>query len=121
MTDRLSYEITSLQPATKYFVTVSAGTSDGFGRKSVELSEMTYGGKRLIMIKFKAPLAAIIESVYQTIVHDTTVVHDCHIWAYSISLTRLRIAGDLWYNTECALSHPFKNPRINNHPTGKKL
>ena len=78
VTDRLSYEITSLQPSTRYFVTVSAGTSDGFGRKSVEISEMTYGGKRLVMTKFKVSLAAIIESIYQTIVHDTTDVDDCH-------------------------------------------
>ena len=40
----LSYEITSFKPATKYFVTVSAGTSDGFGPKSVEINEITYGG-----------------------------------------------------------------------------
>ena len=42
-TTRLQYEITSLQPATRYFVTVSAGTSYGFGPKSAEVSEMTYG------------------------------------------------------------------------------
>ena len=48
-TDGLSYEITSLQPSTEYFVTVSAGTSDGFGRRSVEISEITYGGKNLTM------------------------------------------------------------------------
>ena len=47
VTDGLSYEITSLQPSTKYFVTVSAGTSDGFGPKSAEISEMTYGGKSM--------------------------------------------------------------------------
>ena len=39
-----SYEITSFKPATKYFVTVSAGTSDGFGPKSAEISRITYGG-----------------------------------------------------------------------------
>ena len=30
-TNKLSYEITSLQHSTKYFVTVSVGTSVGFG------------------------------------------------------------------------------------------
>ena len=40
----LSYEITSFKPATKYFVTVSAGTSDGFGPKSAKINEITYGG-----------------------------------------------------------------------------
>ena len=43
-TNRLSCEITSLQPSTKYFVTVSAGTSLGFGPKSVEISLTTNGG-----------------------------------------------------------------------------
>ena len=72
----LSYKITSLQPSTKYFVTVSAGTSDGFGRKSVEISKITYGGKSLVMTKVS--LAAVIEFVYQAIVHNTTVVDDGH-------------------------------------------
>ena len=76
VTDGLSYKITSLQPSTKYFVTVSAGTSDGFGRKSAEISETTYGGMSLVMTKFKVLLAAIIKSVYQANRHDTTVVHD---------------------------------------------
>ena len=40
----LSYEIASFKPATKYFVTVSAGTSDGFGPKSAKINEITYGG-----------------------------------------------------------------------------
>ena len=43
-TNRLSYEITSLQPATRYFVTVSAGTTAGFGPKSVEIHEVTKEG-----------------------------------------------------------------------------
>ena len=46
-TNRLSYEITSLQPSTKYFVSISAGTSDGFGPKSAEISQITYGGMNL--------------------------------------------------------------------------
>ena len=46
-TNRLSYEITSLRPATRYFVTVSAGTSDGFGPKSVEISKTTDEGVNL--------------------------------------------------------------------------
>ena len=45
-----SYEITSLQPATKYFVTVSAGTRDGFGPKSEEICVITYGGENLAWI-----------------------------------------------------------------------
>ena len=40
----LSYEITSFKPATKYFVTVSAGTIYGFGPKSAKNNEITYGG-----------------------------------------------------------------------------
>ena len=43
----LSYEITSFKPATKYFVTVSAGTRVGFGPKSSEISRITYGGMNL--------------------------------------------------------------------------
>ena len=39
-----SYEITSLNPATRYFVTVSAGTTAGFGPKSEEISEITKEG-----------------------------------------------------------------------------
>ena len=50
-TNRLSYEITSLQPSTKYFVSVSAGTSDGFGPKSVEISQITYGGMNLAWVR----------------------------------------------------------------------
>ena len=43
-TNRLSYEITSLQPFKRYFVTVSAGTTAGFGPKSVEIHEVTKEG-----------------------------------------------------------------------------
>ena len=43
-TSRLSYEITSLNPATRYFVTVSAGTTAGFGPKSEEIHEVTKEG-----------------------------------------------------------------------------
>ena len=46
-TNRLSYEITSLQPFKRYFVTVSAGTSDGFGPKSEEISQTTDEGMNL--------------------------------------------------------------------------
>ena len=42
---KLSYEITSLQPSTKHFVTVSAGTSVGFGPRSEEISKITNGGR----------------------------------------------------------------------------
>ena len=49
-TNRLSYEITSLNPSTRYFVTVSAGTSVGFGPKSEEISIITYGGENLAWI-----------------------------------------------------------------------
>ena len=44
-TNRISYEISSLKPSTRYFVTVSAGTSVGLGPKSEEVSIITYGGK----------------------------------------------------------------------------
>ena len=50
-TDRLSYEIASLQPSTKYFVTVSAGTSVGFGPKSVEIIEITDGGMNPVWVR----------------------------------------------------------------------
>ena len=49
-TSRLSYEITSLNSSTRYFVTVSAGTSLGFGPKSEEISVITYGGENLAWI-----------------------------------------------------------------------
>ena len=41
----LKYTIINLQPSTKYFVTVSVGTSVGFGPKSAEISKITDGGK----------------------------------------------------------------------------
>lgn len=41
----LSYTINNLQPSTKYFVTVSAGTSAGFGPKSPVINKTTNGGK----------------------------------------------------------------------------
>ena len=50
-TNRLSYEITSLQPSTKYFVSVSAGTNDGFGPKSAEISQITNGGMNLVWVR----------------------------------------------------------------------
>ena len=50
VTNRLSYEITSIQPSTRYFVTVSAGTNDGFGPKSAEISQITNGGKNLALV-----------------------------------------------------------------------
>ncbi|XP_028402590.1 receptor-type tyrosine-protein phosphatase delta-like isoform X2 [Dendronephthya gigantea] len=37
----LLYTIPNLQPLTKYFVTVSAGTRVGYGNKSLEINEMT--------------------------------------------------------------------------------
>ena len=46
----LSYEITPFKPATKYFVTVSAGTIDGFGPKSAEISRITYGGMSRVLV-----------------------------------------------------------------------
>ena len=50
-TNGLSYDITFLQPSTKYFVSVSAGTSDGFGPKSAEISQITYGGMNLACVR----------------------------------------------------------------------
>ena len=50
-TNRLSYEVTSLQPSTKYFVTVSAGNNDGFGTKSAEISQITNGGMNLAWVR----------------------------------------------------------------------
>ena len=46
----LTYTIHNLQPATKYFVTVSAGTSAGFGSKSPEIKKTTNGGKCLYSV-----------------------------------------------------------------------
>ena len=40
----LSFTIDNLQPSTKYFVTVAAGTSAGFGNKSAEINKTTNGG-----------------------------------------------------------------------------
>ena len=37
--------IEKLRPATKYFVTVAAATSAGYGPKSMEISKITNGGK----------------------------------------------------------------------------
>ena len=39
-------EINNLQSATKYFVTVAARTTAGYGPKSEEISKITNGGKR---------------------------------------------------------------------------
>ena len=50
-TNRLSYEVTSLQPSTKYFVTVSAGNNDVFGTKSAEISQITNGGMNLAWVR----------------------------------------------------------------------
>ena len=58
-TNRLSYEITSLQPFTKYFVTVSAGTSFGFGPKTAEVSEMTNRGMSLVRVRLIVSLEGI--------------------------------------------------------------
>ena len=43
-TNSLSYTMSRLSPATKYFVTVSAVTSAGVGPASVNVSDMTNGG-----------------------------------------------------------------------------
>jgi hypothetical protein len=39
-----------LRPATPYFVTVTAGTSGGYGPKSKEISKITNGGKTIIRL-----------------------------------------------------------------------
>jgi hypothetical protein len=38
-------QINNLRSATKYFVTVEAGTTAGYGPKSEEISKITNGGK----------------------------------------------------------------------------
>ena len=43
-TQKLSLTIENLQPATRYFATVSAETSVGFGEKSLEQSTITNEG-----------------------------------------------------------------------------
>ena len=48
---RLQGTIYNLQPTTKYFVTVSAGTKVGYGNKSLEISKITSGGKTLVRIE----------------------------------------------------------------------
>ena len=40
----LSHTVYDLQPSTKYFVTVSAITKAGYGKKSLEVSKITNGG-----------------------------------------------------------------------------
>ena len=42
--------IKKLRPATKYFVTVAAGTIAGYGINSSEISNITNGGKTLIRL-----------------------------------------------------------------------
>ena len=44
----LSYTINNLQHSTKYFATVSAGTSAAFGKKSQEINKTTNGGEYTI-------------------------------------------------------------------------
>ena len=39
-----------LRPATKYFVTVAAGTTGGYGPKSAKISKITNGGKTIIKL-----------------------------------------------------------------------
>ncbi len=46
VTTALSFTILKLPPSTKYFVTVAAGTSVGYGNKSLELSKITNEGKK---------------------------------------------------------------------------
>ena len=41
----LFFTIPNLQPLTKYFVTVSAGSRVGYGNKSLEISETTNAGE----------------------------------------------------------------------------
>ena len=53
----LSYTINNLQQTTKYFVTVSAGTSAGFGTKSLEINKTTNGGE---YISFNNPYKYIL-------------------------------------------------------------
>ncbi len=45
-----TFVINNLRPATKYFVTVAAGTSVGYGTKSADVSRITDGGKTQIWI-----------------------------------------------------------------------
>ena len=52
-TNRFLFEISSLQPAKKYFVTVSAGTREGFGPKSAEISKITNRGMNLAWPRFR--------------------------------------------------------------------
>ena len=47
------YTISNLKHSTKYFVTVVAGTRDGFGKKSSEISQITNGGKSLTLLSFR--------------------------------------------------------------------
>ena len=44
--------IKNLRPATKYFVTVAAGTSAGYGPKSTEISKITNEGKHAANLHF---------------------------------------------------------------------
>ena len=44
-----SHTINNLHQTTKYFVTVSAGTSAGFGTKSPEINKTTSGGEYRII------------------------------------------------------------------------
>ena len=44
----LFFTTNNLQPSTKYFVTVAAGTSAGFGNKSAKINKTTNGGIGLI-------------------------------------------------------------------------
>ena len=46
----LSYSISQLKSATKYSVTVAAGTKIGYGNKSSEVSKITNGGMRTYML-----------------------------------------------------------------------
>ena len=46
----LTCTIHNLQPATKYFVTISAVTGAGFGSKSPEIKKTTNGGKCLYFV-----------------------------------------------------------------------
>ena len=40
----LSHTLRNLRPSTKYYVTVAASTSVGYGEKSLEMSKITNGG-----------------------------------------------------------------------------
>ena len=86
----LSHTINNLQQTTKYFVTVSAGTSAGFGTKSLEINKTTNGSKCLYSVnishreKVKKCWAKLKTFFYKKLMRYVTLLDFVFIFSMTI-------------------------------------